>query len=401
MTQRRTVSPQGGPPSRRPAVASHTPAQVDEVIERLARDRLYGRIPLLVLGAGVSVPQVPLLKEIGSQLLHRLESCSDARLSGGHAASHARALAEGQSTRREVAQLFSVLQQRELPFSKIWDDFSYSFLVSGWETQDRVAVFSGLEKAEPNSAHEDIACIAAAGECFVLSLNFDGLTFKALTRLSRKKDKGAIALHSNEDIVRYFTATTIRFIPAVTKIRGDVFYAECSEASCPQSSVPLALDRLHPPSSSDQPPLHCPICSVGRLLLQFSFPGYRAKEEAAYPMLWTLRRFIGMRLSALVIVGLSGRWDRYLLQFLFDFARERDILIVDVKPSEIDFDPIDDFRSAYYSSIGLLGLGSSEPRQRAAYARVEMTGQAFLSRLRASLVPAAAEAAKGASRNES
>jgi hypothetical protein len=93
----------------------------------------------------------------------------------------------------------------------------------------------------------------------------------------------------------------------------------------------------------------CPNCSASELWLQFDFPGLRIKEEAAYPTLSSARRFLGPRISSIVTVGLSGRWDRYMLHFLLDLAIERRLLFIDVNHSPSSF--IDDFRHLYYPSL--------------------------------------------------
>ncbi|MBD0372148.1 MAG: hypothetical protein ICV60_15005 [Pyrinomonadaceae bacterium] len=360
------------------------------VRKRLQHQRKYGRIPLFILGAGISNGVVPLMSDIGEWLHAKLlEEESDIQEDQKWVMNHARAIASNTATRRQAAELFYALQEQTRqrhaePFHTIWRDFSQGFLVNGLElNKDKwPEKFPGLrsEKVKPTKAHEKLAQMLSEPRAYVVSLNFDGLTRMALSNLGQ----GGLAVHSEEDLRTYFTADTGEFIPIVIKVRGDVFYAQCEGDSCPLSHTEYPLDRFVSEENDPekQHPLRCPICSRDTLRLQFSFPGYRAKEEAAHPMLWTTRRFLGSRLSAIIILGLSGRWDRYLLRFLFDFARERELLVVDVNPSEQD-NFLNSFRSTYYSSIPKLDgpNGMASVKDEAAFVRIHMKANEFMERV--------------------
>lgn len=375
-------------------VSSNHSREIENVMsvvrKRLQHQRKYGRVPLFILGAGISNGVVPLMSDIGWWLHGRL-SKEESNIPKDEiwVVDHARAIASNNATRRQAAELFYALQEQTRqrhadPFHKIWRDFSQGFLVNGLElNKDKWREkFPGLrsKNVKPTKAHEKLAQMLAEPRAYVVSLNFDGLTRMALSNL----EQGGLAVHSEEDLRIYFTADTGEFIPGVIKVRGDVFYAQCEGDSCPLSHTEYPLDRFVSEENDPerQQPLRCPICSRDTLRLQFSFPGYRAKEEAAHPMLWTTRRFLGNRLSAIIILGLSGRWDRYLLRFLFDFARERDLLVVDVNPGEQD-NFLNSFRSTYYSSIPKLDEPDSivSAGNEAAYVRVHMKADEFMERV--------------------
>jgi len=235
---------------------------------------------------------------------------------------------------------------------------------------------------------------------YVVSLNFDGLTTKALQQQAEGR---AISLHTAEEILNYFCAT--RFFhaefqeppPAVIKVRGDVFYARCTQVGCPWSTVEYPIDRLALEGTQQ---LRCPHCSADTLRLRFSFPGYRAKEEAAYPTLWITRRFIASRISCIIILGLSGRWDRYLLDFIFDLALERRIPVVDVKPDaqEKEKNPIDNFRATYYPSIVRYNDASKSSithKQECYYIPIATSADDFASALRQELLSNSKETRNG------
>lgn len=322
---------------------------------RLKREQYYGRVPLFVIGAGISSLMVPLLREIGSWLNGALQN-KGVPEGFEWIMSHAASVEANDATRREAAEFFSALQT-EQAFRPIWRDFSAGFLATGLELQsDRWpnGRFEGLCSAKSTPAHRVIADLLWVSKAYAVSLNFDGLTHMALQECDSTGDgSGGLSLHTVQQLEDYFTADTKEFIPAVIKIRGDVFFAKCERPSCPLFNAEYPLDRILSQNDASAI-LKCPVCSRSSLQLQFSFPGYRAKEEAAHPMLWATRRFLADRIAAIIIIGLSGRWDRYLLRFLFDMAVERRLPVIDVKPrpwkpNQDEF--IDHFRTLYYPSI--------------------------------------------------
>lgn len=332
--------------------------------QRLVAGAKLARFPLFVLGSGISYGVVPPLKALVSWLRDNLPDTAAEGLRN-----QAQKLSDGQGPRRDAAEFFHALQQPD--FDKPWRDFSKGFLTDGLVFSNgiwRETRFEGmLKKAiKPTDAHGWLASLMHEGRAHALSLNFDGLTHKALCEpLAEGGDhRHGLVLHRTEDVRRYYCGRDEQFIPAVIKVRGDVFYAKCGNQACPQSREGHPLDRLGPQCGDS---LRCPICNEESLRLQFSFPGFRAKEEVAYPMLWEVRRFLGGRVSAIIMVGISGRWDRYLLDFLFDFAQERQLLLVDAKRSGgDDSNLIRSFQQLYYPSVPEV-----REQEGAAFLRVE------------------------------
>jgi NAD-dependent SIR2 family protein deacetylase len=365
-------------PTARQALLEAQPASDDpmnRVIDRIHGQRIFGKLPLFVLGAGVSKGVVPLLSDIAWWLKRELEKPALGG-AGAWVANHAAAIVQGPASRRQGAELFSALQDRSGPFLPIWKKFSKGFLIGGLEF-DAGFKFPGLCSPDvaPTKSHRILAEMLVDRSAHVLSLNFDGLTRKAVNLAGSP----CAALHNKKNIYTYFTAPTDAFTPAIIKIRGDVFYALCTNPACPLSEAPYPIDRLQS-SSADPSEPKCPDCSSPDLELQFQFPGYRLKEEASHPTLWAARRFLASRISSIVIIGFSGRWDRYVLQFLFGLARERDLLIVDVKPPDSSSDLIERFRSIYYPSMP--ASTDAPPTERAVYARIPATADHFLATLK-------------------
>lgn len=373
-----------------------------DVVARLTHQRMLGKVPLFVLGAGVSEQHVPLLHEIGGWIFkwfndHIDSSCDEVYK---HTLRAANALKLGNATRRQVAELFHALQEIDQePFPTIWREFSNLFLTgrsiphphendSPWIREDG-REFLGLMHVKPTIAHEKIAEAVSEQSGFVLSLNFDGLTKRALR--DRQHDlthpSGALVLHSEQDIRAYFTSchpssgkgsTPSR--PAVFKVRGDVFYAKCKEPDCPLFLKEYPLDHLLSYAETGvthNDPFVCPACGVRSLILQFQFPGYRAKEDYARPMLWTMRRFLGYRLSSVIMLGFSGRWDRFLLEFLFDTVAEYRLLMIDVKKQSHEESLIASFRRAYFPSISDLNIVNS-PKDRPLFVHIHECADDFM-----------------------
>ena len=356
-------------------------ARVKGLCRRLLCARASGKVPLFVVGAGVSEGRVPLLKEIAGWFSAVVNLKGDGRPNvealEPRFGEFLKRLSDGAASRADAAEFFSTLQLAR--YSKFWAAFSKAFLLGPQIDESIPALklgrdrkdFDGLLVAEFSDAHGGLARMLQAREAHVLSLNFDGLTVRALT----KNHGSGVALHTRQQVRAYFSATKGHFVPAVIKVRGDVFYAKCSEPMCPASNEEHPLDRLSD-HGGGTPVLRCPACGRSTVVLQFSFPGFRVKEEAAYPILWEARRFLAQRLSAIIILGLSGRWDRYLLDFLFDLAVERGLVVADVKPLGSDGAVIDSFRETYYPSCRA-AVGTDVSASGSEFVRVALKADRF------------------------
>jgi NAD-dependent SIR2 family protein deacetylase len=337
---------------------------------------MFGRYPLVILGAGISYGKVPLLKQLGSWFLAKLQR-EDLGEKDQWLLGHARAIESGAGSRRQAAEFFSTLQLLEHPYEKIWTDFSAGFLYKGLRfdglASESGQSFDGLAKRSitPTDAHSILAKLMLTNEVSVISLNFDGLTHQAIRRLA----DCSVNLHTASEIDRYFCSSDQEYMSAIIKVRGDVFYARCANPSCPLSVGQYPIDRIALEGSGAGEP-QCPSCQGKRLRLQFQFPGYRIKEESAIPVLAAAKRYLHNRASAIIVIGLSGRWDRYMLQFLFSLARERQVPLVDVKPFHDKRDEmIAEFKNLYYPTFSPQVPKHGEPQ--AAFVRIEQTADEF------------------------
>ena len=344
-----------------------------ELADQIQEQRIFGRVPLFLIGAGISRGKVPLLADIGKWFEGKLK-VEGTDEGYEWVVEHASAIGRDLATRRQAAEFFAAMQTDTGRFAHLWEEFSRLFLTGPLEVPPSEA-FQGIasQSVKPTDAHRVLARLLAGHDAHAVSLNFDGLTHLALIELHGQ----GIVLHSPKDIETYFCAPASTNVPAIVKIRGDVFYARCKAPACGLSATPYPIDRLrYRPETGD--PLRCPNCGGNGLLLQFEFPGYRAKEELAATMLRSVRQFLTARVSTLVIIGLSGRWDRYMLEFLFDFAVDQRIPVIDVKPSGTEAELIDRFRSLYYPSV--TSVETRFPLEAASYTRVRATANDFLTK---------------------
>ncbi len=156
--------------------------ELAQIQESLRQDAVEGRSPLFILGAGISAHRVPLLSDLGEWFLGPLSRTTlpeDLTWVRGCAKN----LADGNASRRDAADFFSLLQSDTPPFEGLWSQFSSSFLLSGFRVSGWSTKFSGIlsDQLTPSPAHEVLAQAVTNAKAYVLSLNFDGLTHRAMT----------------------------------------------------------------------------------------------------------------------------------------------------------------------------------------------------------------------------
>lgn len=332
---------------------------LDTLLQFIDAERELARRPLFVLGAGISAGEVPFLKEMAAHLALKIQEelrgkdlDDTARKSLSDLNSFGVRISEGKALRSDAAEFFFTLQGSASAKIKdrvkeVWEEFSGDLLsgnkIKRDEPQSRkVVYYKPIQEVTPTECHRLIAAELIEQRAWCISFNFDRLTAQAVHHESASR-KGCAVLHTQEQVDSYFAAPLHHeVLPTVFKVRGDVFYASCSHPGCSllQSPVPLHSFLRAEKSIRDRPKSQlldrnvklCPECGMGSLVLQLSFPGLRAKEEEAFPLLRKIASYIHHRISAIIIVGLSGHWDDYVLEFLCDIAIRGNVPIVDVKP---------------------------------------------------------------------
>lgn len=345
------------------------PRAIENLLQYLNAEEALSRKPLFVLGAGISAGEVPFLSEMARHLAEKIEQ--EKERGSGISQSERESLeslkrlgekiASNEALRSDAAEFFFTLQgsaSRRIRnrVKGIWEEFSHDLLSEGTirRAGTELLYHKPIQQATPTDCHELIARQLIEQKAWCINFNFDRLTAQAVHKVS-PQNRGCAVLHTQDQVDGYFSAPgESGGLPAVFKIRGDVFYASCTHPGCALRQAPIPLhtflrtDQSVKNRSTDGLPTGrlaklCPECGTGSLVLELSFPGFRAKEEEAFPLLKKIASYIHHRLSAIIVIGLSGHWDDYILEFLSGIAVRSGIPIVDVKPDVDELNPIAEF----------------------------------------------------------
>jgi hypothetical protein len=301
-------------------------AELHTHLEPLKTRLRLGGVPLIVVGSGLSAG-------VGAptmNLIHRyFEREIDPRTSQTARTIHALVeilIAEPEYPRSVSVRLYHLLQTSlEETIRREWQAFGVNLLAG------RLAGSSmkPLWELEPSAGHYWVARLATSARAIVLSLNYDGLTHRAVDAVATAGQ--ARVLSTAEEIRQFFTGvpppSSTSPIPII-KIRGDVFHAECENGRCPDlgKSVPIyqlwqhrragaSPEKARDPEERAREYLKCPICHEPRGL-QISFPGVLGKEEAIDETLMALHQIHGSRIACVIFLGFSGQWDEALVRYL-------------------------------------------------------------------------------------
>lgn len=331
----------------------------------LKRVRLEGQRVLVVIGAGCSYAAgMPLMKDVYAYLHARLKESEDGDVNLEQLRKWLAVLKEDAGPRSLAARALGLFQQPHLAGARaraelqsIWQKFAADFLC--WQVAPyrkpngaRATILS----AEPTKFHKIIASWVWGNAAVVLSLNFDGLTRKAVeqSEIVASDRERCVILARREEIDRYFFAEASRYngkrqsrLFAVIKARGDVFHATCRNELCPACHKPAAIydlqrqlerqnelaafdrrARLAEEAGEQRKAVHrqtdeleanailtCSDCGALRQL-EISFAGYQRKEEEAEDLLDGLRERVLPGIGGVITVGVSGLWDDALVEML-------------------------------------------------------------------------------------
>lgn len=343
-----------------------------------------GKVPLFVLGAGISSKRVPFITQMAERLVSLIrDSAVTPTTVKKILIQQGEAIQAGRASRSDAAEFFSTCQSgaREDAMVPVWSQFCQELALDGLPTSS--GNFTGLFRLDkqfsetsdqksfsgPSTAHVAIASFLVARACHVLNLNYDPLLLLAMSSL---RDASAldplpdafhiIPLHTSHDIRTYYSSPSVNYQPSIVNARGDIFYARCTNSRCPEFGKDRSLDSRFATSHNSEV-FRCTSCHLISVKLQLSFPGYETKERLVQPILSQLREFLGFKTSAIIPLGLSGRWDPYLLSELFEWSVAYRIPIIDVKPDKPSASiptSFEGFRRRYFPSIPT-SLTSSGP----------------------------------------
>lgn len=352
-------------------VASEPFAQMER---QISRQRSVGRVPLFVLGAGVSADRIPVMREIFDTLCDMLKlvakDCnkSELRRKLESVSADAYRLANDSlyQSRAVASKFFGVLQEQD-EYRTVWKQFTAQFLMG-------LGNRSPVWYLEPTNFHRYVAkeVLTESGPAACVSLNYDGLTAKAIIKeahlLNPDREIATLEplypcriLTTPEEIQNYYCRNVYHssnidcFYPLI-KLRGDIFNAVCENEECKYFGQRTPIYEMPSPSKengetvsgavygtkhSNTLPLplepeskqseyeilvRCPGC-LGERKIELDFPGYRTKEREAEQVIEMLYRYLVPSLGCVVVCGVSGRWDPELVKFLRSCVEQRNIAI--------------------------------------------------------------------------
>ena len=279
-------------PATAPAVQQQGDAgRLGEAAKRLAETMALGRIPLVVIGSGMSAGVfAPTMSEIHTWLATEIQTEADncgakdlsavqtiqALLGQLAAAKPAQGWSDDTapaSPRSVQVRLYGLLQTNKLPCVRtVWQRFGEALLMRKMVTRDAGESFDTsktLAELDVSRAHAWAAILALQRRAIVASLNYDGLTRKAVEQLAKRhmalppaendeeRRRTCQILSTGEDIRRFFSGIEAglgevtgqartdgklpwRPIPLI-KFRGDVFHTVCHNEQCPEAEKPTPL----------------------------------------------------------------------------------------------------------------------------------------------------------------
>jgi NAD-dependent SIR2 family protein deacetylase len=307
-----------------------------------------GRQALIVLGAGCSVAAgIPQMHHLYTDLSRRIQCLvPPAPQENNIFASLSNwldVLSKGTGPRSLAAKTLGTLQTAHLltdreaarALSEVWSAFSHDF-VSGRITSGYTTL-TGKQSGpiflrEPTDFHKCVAKLVIARQAVVVSVNFDGLTRKAIREQSRlaEVESDCVVLTSPDHLKSYYLGDSPAYakkILAVVKVSGDVFHAVCNNPRCPEATNQVPIYSLEigkngvVEENEIAESLVCPECHTRRQL-QLFFPGYQEKEQQTIRLMQAMWRFVAPQIGVIVVVGLSGIWDNVLLDFIAGLSRD-------------------------------------------------------------------------------
>jgi HD superfamily phosphohydrolase len=306
-----------------------------------------GRIPVVVIGSGLSAGVGAPTMGIIHRYLRRV-------LEGGTADPKVATIiglldlltSDVESPRSVQVRLYHLLQTSAYAdIRRGWASFGESLLAG---TLEHGGAPRPLHELRPSAGHIWAARLAIERKAMIVSLNYDGLTSKAVVEEAHRQDPSRSHVHkarilsSAREIRGYFgreEAPDSSEVPVpIIKFRGDIFHAVCRNGRCPEHRKPHPLYVLLDDSGRDlglrasdgkeasgpHPSLlTCRSCGQ-TMQLSISFPGVFRKEREIERALSALHEVIGSRIAGVVFLGFSGKWDEGLVEYLVARAARLD-----------------------------------------------------------------------------
>jgi len=324
--------------------------KISLIAKEIVKEHLKGKIPLFVIGAGVSCGL-----KIPEKLKDRVEDMSVPDMTGmmdklcslyndhkdeipNEVKNEIDKLLYLWETYKQTADRSTVngvlgyFQENDY-LKKAWIEFN-EWLLSKCvnETENY-----GIIEALPSESHDKIAELYdnKKVDAFCLTTNFDGLFYKAL---KYKYGVKAQSCYTKDQVTKFFTRTKERDSNeekeyAEIQVRGDIFFVECDRNWCNLYDGCVSFPRLPEPIRIWELRKSHLMCERNEYRRPFiSFPGSYAKDKETRDIISTLWQYLAYKVSCIITIGFGGKYDPILIAFLSDLSRERKIDFIDVNP---------------------------------------------------------------------
>ena len=331
----------------------------EELDNYIEKQRKFGKIPLFVIGAGVSYSKVATMNRIFERLKELLdEFLKKSELQNGkvkksaeYALNLVNVLLESKSSRlAESSHFFSILQE-ELK-EHIWKRFTKEFIKN--PKLDGASNPTPIYELTPTDFHMYVAeqIVKRKPPAICVSINYDGLTARAVQKKAieehkvkmdkstqKKKLYPARVLSSPEDIDNFYrNPERDDKIYPVIKLKGDIFYAKCKRNGCEFARDRIPIYKYYPEnvakSLDRENILRCPECE-SEMELELDFPGKQKKEEESRKMIEKIIQYFLPSISCVVVCGVSGKWDIELVNF-FKICMNKGIKVFNLNINKVD-----------------------------------------------------------------
>ncbi|MBD5549571.1 MAG: HD domain-containing protein [Lachnospiraceae bacterium] len=319
-----------------------------------------GKIPLIIVGAGVSACDVkiqksaelefawskkglPCLQQMMMKLKELVENAAEESSGEGfeELKKHFQIMTDDMRdvNREWLGRTFTLFEKSEdEEIKNIWREFCDWFFFSCIEySEGGKPQFFGALNTKTSKAAVEIVKMYDSVNAICLSANFDNYINYALTETDGYR-KG-VSIFDKEQAERYLKR--IRrggerfeekpYNRCVLHANGDVFWLYCSgekgEDYCPNTGIrkpAFGNSAILGPED-----LYCDFCG-SPLIATMTMPGTYEKDYNTRIIIESIWKYLSARVSAVISIGISCNWDDVLLKFILQLMKEMDIPLLDI-----------------------------------------------------------------------
>lgn len=334
---------------------------LSEWADYIVRENKKGKIPLIIVGAGISACEVkvqisenelkfawsktglPCLQQMMTKLKELVEDA--AKNSGNEELKELEKQFEIMTddmrniNREWLGRVFTLFEKSaNEEIRNIWQEFCNWFFFSciEYNEEERKQHFGALNTKTSRTA-EQIVKMYDSVDAICLSANFDNYINYALTETEGFR-KG-VAIFERGQAERYLKR--IRrgngkfedkpYNRCVLHANGDVFWLHCSgekgEGYCPNTGI--RKPAFGNGTISCKEDLQCDFCG-SPLVATMTMPGTYEKDYNTRTIIESIWKYLSAKISAVVTIGISCNWDDVLLKFILQLMKEMDIPLLDI-----------------------------------------------------------------------